>query len=102
MTVPLRSVATTMSVERATRCSSRSLVREMGGPLLALVLRQPALAVDGRHAAGAGRRHRLAVGGIHRVAAREDARDPCARAAGLDLQVADLVEVELPAEQVGV
>src|SRR5215510_9352565 len=99
MTMPLRSVATTMSGELATSCSSLSLVRAMRGPsafsALAAVLREPALAVDGGHATGAGGRDRLAVGGIHRVAADEHAGHARARAAGLDLQVADLVEVEL-------
>ena len=52
-------------------------------PHALLVRREPAFRVERGHAAGARRRHRLAVDGIHRVAAGEHALDVRARRAGL-------------------
>ena len=62
----LDSVATTMSVERATNCSSRSRVSAM--LLLYRLLRQPSFRIDGRHASRPRGRDRLAVVGVGHVA----------------------------------
>src|SRR3990172_7350445 len=104
MPAPWRSVATTMSAERATSCSNRSFVSAMG-PLLGALLdppgREPALRVDGGHAAGPGGGHRLPVGGIHGVAAREDAFHGGTGRTRLDLHVAHVVELELTTHEGG-
>src|SRR4051812_7641294 len=61
-----------------------------------------ALGVDGGHAAGAGRGHRLAVGRIGGVACREDAGHAGLGGARGDLDVADVVGLELAPEELRV
>src|SRR5271157_5587340 len=121
MTVPRASVATTMSVERAISCSSRSLVRAMAKRRLApasgratatgsawtlalgeSLVCQPALSVNRGHAAGSRRGHGLAVDGIGRISAGEDALHPGAACPGLDFDVADRVQRELALDELGV
>src|SRR5215469_6565714 len=110
-----------MSVERAISCSSRSLPRAMAKRRLApgsaratagdrthdaalceSLVAQPALSVDGRHAARPRGGHRLAVDGIGGVTAGEDALHPGAARPGLDLDVADGVQRELALDELGV
>src|SRR6476469_705659 len=62
-------------------------------------LGEPALGVDGRGRAGAGRGDGLAVDVVDDVAAGEDAVDVGAGARVLDLDVARVVELELAGEQ---
>ena len=67
-----------------------------------LICLEPALGVDGGHAARAGGGDRLAVGVVLHVAAGEDAVDVGVRRAGLGDEVAVVVHVEHALEQVGV
>src|SRR5690242_15654336 len=60
---------------------------------------EPALGVDGGHAAGAGRGHGLAVRRVRDVARREHAGHARARAAGFYGQVAARVHRQLPGEE---
>src|SRR6476620_5130049 len=73
-------------------------------PLLrgVVAVREPALGVEGGHAAGSGRRDGLAVDMIGDVARGEDPRDLRPRRARLDDEIAALVHVEDVAEELGV
>src|SRR3546814_16520269 len=53
------------------------------------------------HAAGAGRRHRLAIDFVHHITACEHAGDRGARAARFDLDITVRIEIEVPPEQFG-
>src|SRR5688500_20359315 len=67
---------------------------------LRMVLRlEEALGVDGRHAAAAGGRDRLAVGRVLHVAGREHAGDSRGGRARLGDEVASLVHLELALEE---
>src|SRR5215218_2203665 len=92
-----------MSSSRWSGCSE---VPTGGGPCLcpagsALVegLGQPALGIDRRGRAGAGRGDRLAVDVVDDVAAGEHTVDVGARGRVLDLHVALVVQLELAGEQ---
>ncbi|EMF27163.1 sugar ABC transporter ATPase [Streptomyces gancidicus BKS 13-15] len=62
---------------------------------------EEALRVEGCRTAGTGRGDRLAVGVVHHVTGREDARDVGARRGCVDLQVALLVQLQLALEELG-
>src|SRR4051794_24349295 len=62
-------------------------------------LGQPALGVDGRRRAGAGRGDGLAVDVVDDVTAGEDAVDVGTRRRVLHLEVAGVVELELAGEE---
>src|SRR5579862_4604568 len=63
---------------------------------------EEALGVERRHAAGPGGGDGLAVGVVGDVPGGEDSRDVGGCRAWLDQEIAALVEVELPLEQLGV
>ena len=88
--------------ERPIRTSPREPRRTGSRALSDLLLGQPTLRVDGRHAAGAGRRDRLPVDLVRDVPAGEYSLDGRPRAPGLDAQIARVVELELSAKEVGV
>src|SRR6266545_1519791 len=67
-----------------------------------VLLFQPALRVDGGHAARARRRDRLPVGGIGHVARGEHARNAGGGGGHLHLEIAHVVHLELAPEQPGV
>src|SRR5690606_22540108 len=74
------------------------VLRLRAEPLDGAVLGEPALGVDGGHAAGAGGGDGLAVDVVLRVAAGEDAGDVGVGRARARLDVAGLVHVEPAAE----
>lgn len=63
------------------------------------LLFEPPFGVNGSHTAGAGGRHRLAIGKVLHIAGRKNARHAGVGRAGLRQDVALWIEVELPDEQ---
>src|SRR6266702_352723 len=79
--------------------SPTSIIFMRSIPLLGGVLAKETLGVDGRHAARAGGRDRLAIGRVRHVPGREDALDAGGGRRRVRLEVADLVHRELALEE---
>src|SRR5437868_4409062 len=82
-------------------CNVNSLSSSMGRSTLFLVF-QPALCFDRRHASGSGSRDGLTENRILNIAAGKDAGNIRPRGAGLRLDVALFVEVDLSLEDLGI
>src|SRR5688500_16675517 len=97
-----RLPACTATVFRLGRFALMSFVSRVGGSRSLPLLDEPALGLDGGHAAGAGRGDGLPVVAVLHIAAGEDALDVGARGARLRLEVAGLVRLQDALEELGV
>src|SRR3546814_16593320 len=94
---PPRSTRTDTLFPYTTLFRSRLLGR-LGDPL-EIGFGEEFFGVERGHAAGAGRRHRLAIDFVHHITACEHAGDRGARAARFDLDITVRIEIERSEER---